>query len=65
MSLTLEETKEHLDGLLTVHAIWWFIENSNEDDPHRNELFFYLRERYRNYDPKADYKDHKVQEARR
>jgi hypothetical protein len=53
--VTFDETKGHLEGLPLVAALWWFIENSNEDDPHRNELFFYLRERVRNLDPKAEY----------
>jgi len=53
---TFAETKTYLDGLPLADAFWWFIENSNEDDPHRSELFFYLRERYRTDDPKAEYK---------
>jgi len=54
--MSLEETKSHLDWLPMANALWWFIENSNDDDPHRSELFFYLRERMRNHDPKADFK---------
>lgn len=54
--VTFDETKGHLDGLPLVTALWWFIENSNEDDPHRNELFFYLRERVRNLNPKDEYR---------
>jgi len=53
--VTFDETKGHLEGLPLVAALWWFIENSNEDDPHRNELFFYLRERVRDLDPRAEY----------
>jgi hypothetical protein len=53
--VTFDETKGHLDGLPLVAALWWFIENVNEDHPHRNELFFYLRERVRDLDPRAEY----------
>lgn len=32
-----------------VYALWWFIENVPEDAPDRNDRFFALRERVRNY----------------
>lgn len=54
--MNLEQTKEYLNGLPLANALWWFIENINEDDTNRSDLFFYLRERMRNHDPKADYK---------
>lgn len=58
--MNLEQTKDYLNGLPLALALWWFIENSNEDDPHRSELFFYLRERVRTHDPKAEAKFAKV-----
>lgn len=54
--MTYEQIEDYLDGCPLVNALWWYIENSNEDDPHRNQLFFYLRERVRSLDPKAEYK---------
>lgn len=54
--MTFKEVTDYLNGRPLVDALWWFIENSNEDDPHRSELFFYLRERVRNLDPKDEYK---------
>jgi len=40
--------KAYLDTLPLVTALWWFIENTPEDDlAARNEIFFYLRERTR------------------
>jgi hypothetical protein len=53
--MTFDQTKDLLDGLPLVSALWWFIENVNEDTPHRSELFFYLRERVRDLDPRAEY----------
>jgi hypothetical protein len=38
----------YLSGLPLVEALWWFIENIPDDHPRRNDVFFYLRERYRN-----------------
>lgn len=54
--MTLEQIKDYLNGLPLVRALWWFMENVNEDSPHRSEIFFYLRERYRTYDPKDEFK---------
>lgn len=54
--MTYVETRDYLDGLPLVTALWWYIENINEDDPYRTDLFFHLRERVRNHDPKAEYK---------
>lgn len=48
----VQSTMDHLNGLPLTDALWWFIENVNEDDPHHSEVFFYLRERYRAPDPK-------------
>lgn len=42
-----EDVQAFLDKLPLVQALWWFIENTNEDTPYRTELFFHLRERYR------------------
>lgn len=53
--MNAEQTKDYLSGLPMAEALWWFIENVNEDSAHRSELFFYLRERMRSHDPKADY----------
>lgn len=47
--MTYEETTDYLDSLPGVLALFWFMENVNEDDPHRSELFFYCRERARRY----------------
>ena len=38
---------EHLKSVPLNDALWWFIENVNEEDPHRNDYFFALRERVR------------------
>lgn len=61
--MNTEETKDYLHGLPLTQALWWFIENSNEDDPNRSELFFYMRERVRTHDPKTEYKLAKRLEA--
>ena len=39
--------RQLLTDLPLVEALWWFTENIAEDDPERTELFFLLRERYR------------------
>lgn len=44
---TLEQHKAYLDTLDLTAALWWFIENVNDDNPHHTELFFYLRGRVR------------------
>lgn len=56
--MTLEETKDYLSSLPGVIALYWFMENINEDHPHRTELFFYCRERVGRYwiDTKAELK---------
>ncbi|QBJ04457.1 hypothetical protein HOV23_gp116 [Pseudomonas phage Lana] len=54
--MNLEQIKDHLNGLPVVYALWWFIENLHEESPHRSEVFFYLRERFREMDPKDEYK---------
>jgi hypothetical protein len=58
--MTYDQTTDYLNGLPLAAALWWFIENCNEDDPHRSELFFYLRERVRNHDPKQEFKHAKA-----
>ncbi len=37
----------HMKELDLVDALWYFIENVEQEDPQRNETFFYLRERVR------------------
>lgn len=39
--------REYVKSLSLVEALWWFIENVNDDTPHRTEIFFSLRERCR------------------
>ena len=46
MNGNAKRTLAHLTGLPLVEALWWLIENRNEDLP--SEVFFALRERYRN-----------------
>lgn len=46
--MTRRQIKSYLQTLPLAEALWWFIENVNEDDSARTELFFYLRERKRN-----------------
>lgn len=36
-----------MSGLTLIDALWWFIENVNDETPGRTEVFFYLRERVR------------------
>jgi hypothetical protein len=47
--MNAEQTKMYLSRLSLIGALWWFIENVNEDDPIRDEVFFYLRERVRHH----------------
>lgn len=49
--MTFTEIKAYLDPLPLVDALWWFIENLNDDDPVQSEVFFYLRERVRGLTP--------------
>lgn len=37
----------YLETLPLVDALFWFIENVNDEDPFRSEYFFRLRERVR------------------
>lgn len=53
--MTLQQIKDYLGTLPMAQALWWFIENVNDDHADRQEIFFYLRERIRDHDPKADY----------
>jgi hypothetical protein len=50
---TYQQIAEYLDALPGVLALWWFMENVNDDHPHRSELFFYCRERVRRYSHNA------------
>lgn len=43
-----DQTIKYLSGLSITQALWWFIENVNECDPARSDIFFYLRARVRN-----------------
>jgi hypothetical protein len=54
--MTYEQITNYLDGRPLVSALWWFMENVDSEDEHCSQLFFYLRERVRNLDPKAEYK---------
>lgn len=45
-------TQQYIDYLQTLPlsaALWHFIENMNEEDEGRTEVFFALRERVRNH----------------
>lgn len=55
--MTYQQTVNYLDMLPGVLALWWFMENVNEDHPHRSELFFYCRERVRRYQHDSGKKD--------
>jgi hypothetical protein len=41
------QTIDYLRTLPLVEALWWFIENVDEDYPGRTEIFFALRVRVR------------------
>jgi hypothetical protein len=41
------ETIAYLDAQPLEYALWWFIENMNEESEGRTEVFFFLRERMR------------------
>jgi hypothetical protein len=56
-NMTVEETTDYLDTLPGVLALWWFMENINDEHPDRQQLFFYLRERVRRYQYNADRAD--------
>lgn len=43
----LHKVKEMLDGMSSLRALFWFIENIHQDHPQRDDLFFYCRERIR------------------
>lgn len=47
MTMNEQQIITHLDTLDLAQALWWFIENVNEDSPERTPVFFYLRERVR------------------
>ncbi len=47
--MTLDQTRDYLDTLPAVLALFWFMENVDSDHPHRTSLFFYCRERARRY----------------
>lgn len=46
-SSAYQQMIDHLNTLNITQALWWFIENCDRDYPHRSDIFFYLRERYR------------------
>lgn len=54
--MTYKQMEDYLNGRPLVDALWWFIENVDSEDEHSSQLFFYLRERVRNLDPKAEFK---------
>lgn len=43
--MNIEQTVAYLDTLPGVLALFWFMENVSDEHPHRQELFFYCRER--------------------
>lgn len=47
----VNDTRLILQTLPLPAALWWFIENVADDDRHRSDLFFLLRERMRNETP--------------
>jgi hypothetical protein len=53
--MTFEQITNYLGGRPLVSALWWYIENVDEDHPLRNQLFFYLRERVCDLNPKDEY----------
>lgn len=40
-----DQALDYLDSVPLIEALWWYIENAN--DEWGNGVFFYLRERYR------------------
>lgn len=56
--MTYQDTVDYLDSLPGVLALFWFMENVNDDHPHRSELFFYCRERVRRYSATPGHSDH-------
>jgi len=46
--MTFTETKKYLDTQSLAMALWWFIENVNDEALERSQIFFYLRDRVRN-----------------
>jgi hypothetical protein len=47
--MTPAEIKADLDALPGALALFWYMENVDDEHPHRTELFFYCRERARRY----------------
>lgn len=43
----VDEDIQQLEGMDLIDALWWFIENVDNDNPNRSEMFFHLRERMR------------------
>lgn len=52
--MSFQQITNYLDKLPGVLALWWFMENINDDHPERQEIFFYLRERVRRYHYQPD-----------
>lgn len=48
----------HARSLPLLDALWWFIENTNDEDSWRGEMFFELRARMRTHEPSADFLAH-------
>jgi hypothetical protein len=49
--MNAEQMIAYTDTLLLEYALWWYIENTNEDTVGRTDLFFHLRQRMRNEAP--------------
>ncbi|MCC8397293.1 hypothetical protein LJ656_32480 [Paraburkholderia sp. MMS20-SJTR3] len=45
--MTTAETIAYLEREPLEYALWWFIENMNEESEGRTEVFFFLRGRMR------------------
>ncbi len=43
-----ESIKNYFDTVSLSDALWWFIENIDEEHPDKTDIYFYLRERMRN-----------------
>ncbi|HVH93181.1 MAG TPA: hypothetical protein VM783_17590 [Candidatus Acidoferrum sp.] len=47
--MSYQEIIDYLDSLPGVLALFWFMENVSDEHLHRQQLFFYCRERARRY----------------
>lgn len=47
-TVNIAAIRDDLNDMPLTEALWWFIENINEDSLYRTPIFFYLRERVKN-----------------